>query len=71
MGRMKRLIPWLLAILYVVAPPALAADASSCYAVPDADARAYCLAKAHGDPSRCYSIQDSGLRSQCFAEVRR
>lgn len=48
-----------------------AADAGSCYGIGDADARAYCLAKAHQEPSGCYSIQDSGMRSSCLAEVRK
>lgn len=69
---MKTALFWLLAIFYLVAPGlAGAADAGACYAIQDADARAYCLAKAHGDPARCYSIQSSGLRSQCLAEVRK
>lgn len=51
--------------------PAVAADAASCYAIQDADARVYCLAKARQEPSACYSIQSSGLRSQCLAEVRK
>lgn len=51
--------------------PAFAVDAGSCYAVGSADARAYCLAKAHGNPSGCYSIQSADLRSMCLAEVRR
>ncbi|MBB3017699.1 hypothetical protein FHR70_000739 [Microvirga lupini] len=51
--------------------PVFAADAGSCYAIADADARAYCLAKARGDSGTCYTIQSSGLRSQCLAEVRK
>lgn len=51
--------------------PAIAADAGSCYAVAEADARAYCLAKARRDSGTCYTIQSSALRSQCLAEVRR
>lgn len=51
--------------------PVLASDAGSCYAIGDADARQYCLAKARQDPATCYAIQNSGLRSQCLAEVRR
>lgn len=47
-----------------------ASDAGSCYAIGDADARAYCLAKARKDSGTCYTIQSSGLRSQCLAEVR-
>lgn len=48
-----------------------ASDASSCYAVADADARAYCLAKARKDSSTCYTIQRADMRSMCLAEVRR
>lgn len=50
---------------------AFAVEASSCYAINDADARAFCLAKAHGNPSGCYSIQAGDLRSLCLAEVRK
>lgn len=72
MGRMKTVIVWLLAIFYIVAPGiAGATDAGACYAVQDADARTYCLSKAHHDPARCYAIQNAGLRSQCLAEVRK
>ena len=48
-----------------------AADSGACYNVNDSDARAYCLAKAHGDSGRCYSIQRADLRAMCLAEVRR
>lgn len=65
---MKRIV---LFALLLSALPAAAEDAGSCYAVADADARAYCLAKAHGDSGRCYAIQNAGLRSMCLAEVRR
>jgi hypothetical protein len=50
---------------------AAAADSGSCYGVNDADARSYCLAKAHQDPSACYTIQNSATRSMCLAEVRK
>lgn len=50
---------------------AFATDSGSCYAIGDADARAYCLAKAHHDTGRCYSIQRADLRSMCLAEVRK
>lgn len=53
------------------AVPAFARDASACYAVGDADGRAYCLAQARQDPAMCYSIQSSALRAQCLAEVRK
>jgi len=42
-----------------------------CYAISDPDARAFCLAKAHGDPGRCYSIQDKAKRAECLAELRK
>lgn len=51
-----------------VATPA--SDAGACYSVHDADARAYCLARAHSNPSMCYSVQRADLRSMCLAEVR-
>lgn len=51
---------------------ALAAAATgACYNIGDADARAYCLARAHREPGQCYSIQQASMRSQCLAEVRR
>ncbi|KAB1078447.1 hypothetical protein F6X53_14890 [Methylobacterium soli] len=56
---------------YFVVTGGNAADAGSCYGVSDADARAYCLARAHREPSGCYAIQDSGMRSSCLAEVRK
>ena len=62
--------PIVLLVMLLLALPAAATDAGSCYTVADADARAYCLAKAHRDPGRCYAIQGSGLRSLCLAEVR-
>lgn len=46
------------------------ANPGACYNIQDADARAYCLARAHRDPGRCYSVQRSDLRSMCLAEVR-
>lgn len=52
-----------------VAVSAEAANPGACYAIGDADARAYCLAKANKQPSTCYSIQRADLRSQCLAEV--
>lgn len=61
----------LLLLLASSAGQAFAVDAGSCYAVGNADARAYCLAKAHGNSSGCYSIQSSDLRSMCLAEVRK
>lgn len=43
---------------------------SACYNIQDADARAFCLARAHRNPSMCYSVQRADLRSMCLAEVR-
>jgi len=51
--------------------PASAADAGTCYVIHDADARAFCLARAHRDVGVCYSIQEPALRAQCRAEVTR
>jgi len=45
-------------------------QASGCYNIASADARAYCLARAHRDPGRCYSIQAADLRQFCLAWVR-
>lgn len=56
-------------VVHVVAP-ANAADASSCYAIADADARTYCLAKARKSPATCYSIQRADIRARCLAETR-
>lgn len=68
---MRVVLASLLLLLAACTHPVLASDAGSCYAIGDADARAYCLAKARKDPGTCYTIQSSGLRSQCLAEVRR
>ncbi len=58
------------ALVFGFTATANAVDASSCYAIAEADARTYCLALAHNDPGRCYAIQDSAMRSRCLAEVR-
>ena len=50
---------------------AMAADASACYNIADADARTYCLARAHRQPGQCYSIQNPAMRSMCLSEVRK
>lgn len=57
-------------LLLLVAAPVFADDAGSCYVIADADARAYCLAKARKDPGTCYTIMRGDLRSMCLAEVR-
>lgn len=73
---MIRRFVFLLAAL--LAAPVLASDsddraarASACYTIINPDARAVCLAKAHGDAGRCYSVFDAEKRSQCLAEVRK
>lgn len=73
---MKKLIPLLtLAIsaglVLLVPQQARSENAGACYTVGDADARAYCLARAHKDPGRCYAIQRPDTRSACLAEVRK
>lgn len=47
-----------------------AAQASACYNIQDADARTFCLARAHRDVGRCYSVQRADLRAMCLAEAR-
>lgn len=56
---------------FVTAGAASAADAGSCYAISDPDARTWCLAKAHREPSSCYAIQRADIRTQCLAETRK
>lgn len=51
--------------------PVHAADASTCYTISDADARTYCLARAHKEPGMCYAVQRKDLRAACLAEVRK
>lgn len=58
-------------LILPLAGRAVAEDASTCYTISDADARTYCLARAHKDPARCYAVQRADLRAQCLAEVRR
>lgn len=58
-------------LLATLCGAAWAADAGSCYSIPEHDARMLCLARAHGDPGRCYAISDPGMRSTCLAEIRR
>ena len=40
---------------------------SACYNVGNADARAICLARAHGSTSYCYNVQSPDLRALCLA----
>lgn len=59
--------------LLLVAMLLLAPNAHSsggCYALVDADARVYCLAKFHRNPAHCYAIQDSAKRVECLVEIR-
>ncbi|MGE4335655.1 MAG: hypothetical protein AB7E55_06740 [Pigmentiphaga sp.] len=60
----------LLLVIAILAPIARAGGSATCYTLP-ADARAFCLARAHGEPSRCYSIQSTEMRATCLAEVRK
>ena len=46
------------------------AGTPECYAVKDADQRAYCLARAKGDYGDCYRIKDGDRRNQCLAEIK-
>jgi len=46
-------------------------QAAACYNIADADARAYCLARAKHEPAQCYNIKSADLRSMCLAEVRK
>ena len=46
------------------------AGTSECYAIKDADKRAYCLAQVKRDPGNCYRIKDGDNRSQCLAEIK-
>lgn len=62
---------WVTTIVLALASPARAEDAGTCYTISDADARTYCLARAHQDSGRCYAIQRPDMRAQCLAEVRR
>jgi hypothetical protein len=68
MTRKLGIIPCTAALL--LASSLAAADASACYNIADADARAHCLARAHRQPGQCYSIQNPAMRSMCLAEVR-
>ena len=46
------------------------AGTSECYAIKDADKRAYCLAQVKRDSGSCYRIKDGDNRNQCLAEVK-
>lgn len=45
-------------------------SSSACYGIGNADARSYCLARAHRQVSYCYNVQDASMRAMCIAEVR-
>ena len=46
------------------------AGSSGCYAIKDADKRAYCLAQVKRDSGSCYRIKDGDNRNQCLAEIK-
>ena len=46
------------------------AGTSECYAIKDADKRAYCLAQVKRDHGYCHRIKDGDNRNQCLAETK-
>ena len=46
------------------------AGTSECYAIKDADKRAYCLAQVKRDHGYSYRVKDGDNRNQCLAEVK-
>ncbi len=62
--------PTLVLLIMLATSAAQAADAGACYMISNADSRAFCLAKARGEPSMCYAIQATDMRAACLAEVR-
>mgnify|MGYP000849122711 CR=1 FL=1 len=46
------------------------AGTSECYAIKDADKRAYCLAQVKRDHGYCYRVKDGDKRNQCLAEIK-
>ena len=46
------------------------AGTPECYAIKDADKRAYCLAQVKGDYGYCHHIKDGDSRNQCLAETK-
>lgn len=46
------------------------AGTSECYAIKDADKRAYCLAQVKRDSGSCYRIKNGDNRNQCLAEIK-
>ena len=61
---------FLLMLVSTTASSDEARQAGACYTIHNADARAYCLAKAHRSPSYCSSIQNADLRAECRATVQ-
>ena len=63
----------LLATIWVSAILAMGgaiAAPSDCYAIKDADKRAYCQAVVKRDYGHCYRIKDGDKRNQCMAEIK-
>lgn len=46
------------------------AGTSECYAIKDADKRAYCLAQVKQDYGHCYRVKDRDQRNACLAETK-
>ena len=46
------------------------AGTSECYAIRDADKRAYCLAQVKRNHGYCYRIKNGDNRNQCLAEIK-
>ena len=46
------------------------AGTSECFAIKDADKRAYCLARVKRDPGNCYRIKNGDNHNQCLAEIK-
>ena len=64
---------YLLVPLYMIAGVWMGeamAGTSECYAIKDADKRAYCLAQVKRDSGSCYRIKDGDNRNQCLAEIK-
>ena len=64
---------YLLVPLYMIAVGGMGeamAGTSECYAIKDADKRAYCLAQVKRDHGYCYRIKNGDNRNQCLAEVK-
>lgn len=46
------------------------AGALECYAIKDADKRAYCLAQVKREYGYCHRIKDGDKRNQCLADIK-